>query len=72
MAQLPQRLGEGGSDDASSRNVNGRRTARARARRAAAAVPARNELAADPHQTLNIHGQGTPLRHLSISFVSLG
>ena len=72
MAQLRRRVGEGGSDDASSRNVNGRRTARARARRAAAAVPARDELATDERQTLGILGQGVPLGHLSIGFVSLG
>ena len=60
------------SDDASSRKVNGRRTARARARRAAAAVPANDELAANDRQTLRIHGQGAPLGHLSDSFVSLG
>ncbi len=41
-------------------------TARARARHAAAAVPAHDELGADEHQTLRIHGQGAPLKHLSI------
>ena len=35
-------------------------------------APAHDELAADRHQTLRIHGQGALLGHLSISFVSLG
>ena len=69
---LRRRLGEGGSDDASSRNSNGCRTARAAARRAAAAVPAHDELAADARRTLRILGQGVPLKLLSIGFVSLG
>ena len=67
-----KRLDEGGTDDASSRKVKGRRTARARARRAAAAVPARDELAADAHQTLRILGQGATLKLLSVGFLSLG
>ncbi len=65
-------LAEGGSDAPPARNSNGGGTERARARRATAAVPANDELAADEHQTLRIHGQGAPLGHLSVGFVSLG
>jgi hypothetical protein len=37
-----------------------------RARRAAAAVPARDEFGTIEHRTLIIHGQGAPLAHLTL------
>jgi hypothetical protein len=69
---LRQRLVEGGSDHASSRKVNGHGTARARAQRAAAAVPVHDELATAEHQTLRILDYGVPLKLLSVGFLSLG
>ena len=64
-------MGDEGGSDARFAGIQTGAEPRALARRAAAAVPANDELGTVEHQTLRIHGQCAPLAHLSGSFVSL-